>query len=133
MIELLRRAADRDPHAIAMIADGGVWSYGRLAAESEALAHGLRAAGIERFAIVSNDIPMVVALLAAASLVGSEACVYAPDIAAEEMDKQVTAFGHPVVISRPHRSRRARGHGGGAGRHCARTARHSMCSRSSGR
>ncbi len=82
-----------------MIADGGEWSYGRLAAESEALAHGLQVAGINRFAIVSNDIPIVVALLAAASLIGAEACVYAPDIATEEMDGQVTTFDHSVVVS----------------------------------
>lgn len=99
MIELLRRAADRDPDAVAMIAESGEWSYGRLAAEAEHHAHGLRAAGIERFAIVSNDIPVVVALLAASSLVGAEACVYAPDIATEEMDRQAAAFSHPVVVS----------------------------------
>jgi acyl-CoA synthetase (AMP-forming)/AMP-acid ligase II len=99
VIELLRRAADRNPDATAMIAEGGQWSYGRLTAESETLARGLRAAGIDRFAIVSNDIPMVVALLAASSLIGAEACVYAPDIAPETMDEQATAFAHPVVVS----------------------------------
>ena len=99
MIELLRRAADRDPDVIAVIAEGGEWSYGRLLAESEALAHGLRASAIDRFAIVSNDIPMVLALLAAASLVGSEACVYAPDISVEDMDAQAASFAHSVVVS----------------------------------
>jgi acyl-CoA synthetase (AMP-forming)/AMP-acid ligase II len=99
VIELLRRAAGRDPETIAVIAEGGEWSYGRLAAESEALAHGLQAAGIDRLAIVSNDIPIVVALLAAASLVGAEACVYAPDITREEMDRQAAAFDHSVVVS----------------------------------
>lgn len=99
MIELLRRGADRDPDAPAMIAEGGEWSYGRLTAEAESLAHGLQAAGIERFAIVSNDIPLVVALLAASSLTGAEACVYAPDIAPDEMDRQAAAFAHPVVVS----------------------------------
>lgn len=99
MIELLRRAADRDPDVIAVIAEGGEWSYGRLLAESEALAQGLRASAIDRFAIVSNDIPMVLALLAAASLVGSEACVYAPDISVEDMDAQAASFAHSVVVS----------------------------------
>ncbi len=99
MIELLRRAADRDPDAVAMIAESGEWTYGRLAAEAEDYAHGLRAAGIDRFAIVSNDIPVVVALLAASSLIGAEACVYAPDIATEEMDRQAAAFSHETVVS----------------------------------
>ncbi len=99
MIELLRRAADRDPDAIAMIAENGEWTYGRLAAEAEDYAHGLRVAGIDRFAIVSNDIPVVVALLAASSLIGAEACVYAPDVAPKEMDRQAASFSHAVVVS----------------------------------
>lgn len=99
MIELLRRAADRDPDAVAMIAESGEWSYARLAADAEDYAHGLRAAGIERFAIVSNDIPVVVALMAASSLIGAEACVYAPDIAPEEMDRQAASFAHETVVS----------------------------------
>ncbi len=99
MIELLRRAATRDAASVAMIAESGTWTYAALADEAESLARGLRTDGVERFAIVSNDIPMVVALLAAASLVGSEACVYAPDIAPEEMDRQAAAFAHPVVVS----------------------------------
>ena len=99
MIELLRRAAVRDADAVAMIAESGEWTYARLADESEALAHGLQAAGIDRFAVVSNDIPRVVALLAASSLIGAEACVYAPDIAVDEMDRQAASFSHPVVVS----------------------------------
>jgi acyl-coenzyme A synthetase/AMP-(fatty) acid ligase len=99
VIELLRRASARDTGAVAMVAEGGTWTYPALVAEAESLAHGLQRAGIERFAIVSNDIPLVVALLAASSLVGAEACVYAPDIAPEEMDRQAAAFAHPVVVS----------------------------------
>ncbi|MEZ0579762.1 class I adenylate-forming enzyme family protein [Nocardioides sp. MH1] len=99
MIELLRRGAERQPDALAMIAEGGEWSYARLTAEAEALAGGLRAAGVTRFAIVSNDIPLVVALLAASSLIGAEACTYAPDITVEEMARQAAAFAHDVVVS----------------------------------
>lgn len=99
MIELLRRAAARDAAAVAMIAESGEWTFAGLASEAESLAHGLRDAGIDRFAIASNDIPRVVALLAASSLVGAEACVYAPDIAPDEMDRQAAAFAHPVVVS----------------------------------
>ena len=58
------------PDAVAMIAEAWQWTYGELAAEAEALAHGLQGEGIDRFAIVSNDIPIVVALLAASSLIG---------------------------------------------------------------
>jgi acyl-coenzyme A synthetase/AMP-(fatty) acid ligase len=82
-----------------MIAEGGTWTYAALAAEAEALARGLQDEGIERFAIASNDIPLVVALLAASSLMGAEACVYAPDIAPEELDRQAATFGHAMVVS----------------------------------
>ena len=99
MIELLRRRAAQDADAVAMIAESGTWTYAALAADAEALAHGLRENGIERFAIASNDIPLVVALLAASSLIGAEACVYAPDIAPDEMDRQAVAFAHAVVVS----------------------------------
>lgn len=99
MIELLRRRATQDADAVAMIADSGRWTYAALAADAEALARGLREHGIERFAIASNDMPLVVALLAASSLVGAEACVYAPDIAPDALDRQAAAFDHEVVVS----------------------------------
>jgi acyl-coenzyme A synthetase/AMP-(fatty) acid ligase len=99
VIELLRRAADRDPETVAVIAEGGPWTYGRLAEEAQTLARGLREAGIDRFAIASNDIPLVVALLAAGSLVGAEACTYAPDISPEDLDLQTETFGHDVVVT----------------------------------
>lgn len=99
MIELLRRAADRDADAVAVIAEGGSWTYTALAAEAEALARGLRDGAIERFAIVSNDVPLVVALLAASSMTGAEACVYAPDIAAEELHRLTGSFVHRTVVS----------------------------------
>lgn len=99
MIELLRRAADRSPDTVAVIAESGEWSYRRLTDEALALAGGLRAAGIDRFAIVSNDIPLVIALLAASSLVGAEACTYAPDITREDLERQAATFGHRAVVS----------------------------------
>jgi acyl-coenzyme A synthetase/AMP-(fatty) acid ligase len=99
VIELLRRVAASDADRLAIVAADGAWSYGRLAEEADLLAAGLRGAGIDRFAIVSNDIPRVVALLAASSVVGAEACVYAPDIAPEELARQAAAFDHKVVVT----------------------------------
>lgn len=99
MIELLRRAAQRDADAVAVVAQDGAWSYGRLADEAERFARGLRDAGIDRFAIVSNDIPIVVALLAASSLIGAEACTYAPNASDEDVRNQAAAFDHKVVVS----------------------------------
>ncbi|WP_322937134.1 class I adenylate-forming enzyme family protein [Nocardioides bizhenqiangii] len=102
MIELLRRVAASDADRLAVVAVDGEWSYGQLADEADLLAAGLRAAGIERLAIVSNDMPLIVALLAASSLVGAEACVYAPDIAPEELARQAAAFDHKVIVTDRH-------------------------------
>ncbi|KRA38571.1 MULTISPECIES: class I adenylate-forming enzyme family protein [unclassified Nocardioides] len=99
MIELVRRFAAADPARVAIITEDDQWSYGRLAAEADALAHGLRASGTDRFAIVSNDVPFIVALMAASSLVGAEACVYAPDITTEDLVRQAGTFGHEVVAT----------------------------------
>jgi acyl-CoA synthetase (AMP-forming)/AMP-acid ligase II len=99
MIELLREVAAHSPDRTAIIGESGQRSYAELVADAEGYAHGLRSQDVDRFAIVSNDIPVVVALLAAASLTGAEACVYAPDILADEMLRQADAFSHDVLIS----------------------------------
>ncbi|PWN04922.1 long-chain fatty acid--CoA ligase [Nocardioides silvaticus] len=99
MIDLLRRVAERDRDAVAVIAESGTWTYGQLVDEADRLAHGLRAAGIDRFAIVTNDIPAIVALLAASSLVGAEACTYAPIASVEEIQDQTASFEHRFVVS----------------------------------
>lgn len=99
MFELISRAASRDGGAVALIGESRAWTYGELAATASSFARGLRAQGIERFAVVSNDIPLSVALLAASSLAGAEACLYAPDIALEELQRQAGAFDHRAVFS----------------------------------
>ena len=99
MIELLRRVAETRPQDLAVVTHDDRWTYERLTAEADALAHGLRAADVGRFAIVSNDVPTIVALLAASSLVGAEACVYAADISAADLERQAEAFGHQLVVT----------------------------------
>lgn len=99
MFELISRAAARDADAVALVGESRRWTYGELAETAESFARGLRAQGVERFAVVSNDIPLCVALLAASSLVGVEACLYAPDIALEELERQAGAFDHRAVFA----------------------------------
>lgn len=99
MIELLRKTATHHPDRAAVIGASSTRSYAELVADAEGFARGLREHAIDRFAIVSNDIPVLVALLAAASAIGAEACVYAPDIAADDMRRQAAMFSHAVVIS----------------------------------
>jgi acyl-CoA synthetase (AMP-forming)/AMP-acid ligase II len=99
MIELLRAVAEHGADRPAVIGETSRRTYGELVTDAEDHARGLREHGVDRFAIVSNDIPSVVALLAAASLVGADACVYAPDIHPDEMARQAEAFAHGVVLS----------------------------------
>lgn len=99
MFELIQRAAARDGDAVALVDESRAWTFAALEATAQAYARGLRARGIDRFAVVSNDVPLCVALLAASSLVGVEACLYAPDISLEELTRQAGAFDHRVVLS----------------------------------
>jgi acyl-coenzyme A synthetase/AMP-(fatty) acid ligase len=66
---------------------------------AQACAAGLTQRGIDRFGISHQDAGVVMALLAGASLAGSEACVYAPldrpEAAAETADR----FAHEVIVS----------------------------------
>lgn len=99
MIELLRRVAAYRPDDRAVVTDDAIWSYGELEALADAYAAGLRRRGIDRFAIVSNDVPQVVALLAASSLVGVEACVYDPVASATEVAEQAATFSHEHLVT----------------------------------
>ncbi|TCJ30167.1 class I adenylate-forming enzyme family protein [Nocardioides jejuensis] len=98
MFELIERAAARDADAVALVGSRA-WTYGELAATAQSYARGLREQGVARFAVVTNDVPVAIALLAASSLVGAEACLYAPDIAVEELQRQAAAFEHTAVFS----------------------------------
>ncbi len=103
MIEVLRRVAAADAAAdtptIAICDERVRLTYGDLVTDAEILAAGLSEAGVSRFAIVSNDIPAVVALLAASSLLGAEACVYAPDITADALLQQARTLAHHTVVT----------------------------------
>lgn len=99
MIELIRCVAASDPDRPAIVWADERWSYGWLDAAANSYAQGLLDAGIDRFAIVSNDIAEVVALLAAGSLVGAEACVYAPDATTEDVVRQAATLSHETLVS----------------------------------
>jgi acyl-CoA synthetase (AMP-forming)/AMP-acid ligase II len=99
LIELLRRAAHDDAALAAVVIDERTTSYAELTADAEAFAAGLRERGIERFAILDHDAATVVALLAAASLAGAEACQYPPTDDLDELAALTKRFDHDVVIS----------------------------------
>ncbi|GAB3855562.1 fatty acid--CoA ligase family protein [Nocardioides maradonensis] len=99
MIELLRRVALHDPDRLAILSASGPMTYGELFEEAASLAAGLEAEGLDRFALVTYDIPLIVAVLAASSLVGVEACVYAPDISPAELARQAAPLDHKVLLT----------------------------------
>lgn len=99
MIELLRRVRDEDPDRIAVIGAAGSTTYAELTEVAEDLAAGLREAGLERFVLVTYDVALIVAVLAASSLAGVEVCVYAPDASAEDVLRQAGVLDHTVLLT----------------------------------
>ena len=98
MIELIERAAGLDDDRPA-ITDDRSFGYPELLAAARAAAAGLRARGITRFGIVDEDAINVVALLAGASLIGAETCVYPPIEAADDVAAFARRFDHDVLVS----------------------------------
>ena len=99
MIGGLFRAAEERPDHIAVVSHRGDVTYGALRAEAETVAANLVGQGVERFGVIEPDPARVLALLAASSLVGAEACVY--PLAASDDDAGAIAarFGHEIVVT----------------------------------
>jgi acyl-CoA synthetase (AMP-forming)/AMP-acid ligase II len=98
LIELLRRA---DPSATAVVTADGVASYGELVERAHLLAAGLASRGVRRFGVLSAPASAaeVVALLAAASLTGAEACAYPPNDDPAASADLARRFGHDLVVT----------------------------------
>ncbi len=85
-----------------MVTDKGAWTYAELVRRAEDLAANLQRdhANLQlRFAIDSADADVVVPALAAAALVGAEACVFPPD-GPETAAELLSRFGQHVVVRR---------------------------------
>lgn len=102
MIELLTRAAERDPAIEAVICGPATLTYGELLTRARSVAEGLRSRGIVRFAVLEPDAAQLLSLLSGASLAGVEACVYPPTASAEMVDDFMDRFDHDLLVtSRP--------------------------------
>jgi acyl-CoA synthetase (AMP-forming)/AMP-acid ligase II len=99
LIELLRRVADVDPDRAAVVTDQATHTYGELAEAGVAIARGLAARDIARFATVTEDAASVVALLAGSSLAGVEVCQYPPTDDPAEVAELAERFDHHVVVT----------------------------------
>jgi acyl-CoA synthetase (AMP-forming)/AMP-acid ligase II len=96
LIDLIRRARPDGP---AIIAPTGTTTYGELTERAEAIARGLKQRGLTRVACVITDPPALLAVLAATSAIGCEACTYAPLLTDAGIDELAEAFGHEVVLT----------------------------------
>lgn len=99
MIELLRRAAAEHPDHPAVVTDERVVTFGELLTDAQRAAGYLTAHAIHRFAIVDSDAPTVLALLAASSLAGVEACQYPPVDLRADVAALADRFDHDVLVT----------------------------------
>lgn len=98
MFELLRRVADEEPGRVAVVTHETSRSYADLVADSLRVAHALVREGITRLAVVDHEAPVIVPLLAGASLVGVEVTQY-PPVEADEVRDLLTRFDHDVLVT----------------------------------
>jgi acyl-CoA synthetase (AMP-forming)/AMP-acid ligase II len=99
VIDLIRSASRLNPDAPAIVSASGTISYGELVERAESFARGLSSRDLTRVACVVTDPVTLVALLAATSAIGCEACTYAPLLHDAGIDELAEAFGHTVVLS----------------------------------
>ncbi len=98
MFELLGRAAAEHPDRVAVLTHDGSLTYAQLLDATHRAAAVLREQQVERFAIITPDAGVVLPLLAAAALVGAEACQYPPE-PAETLAELADRFDHEVAFS----------------------------------
>jgi acyl-CoA synthetase (AMP-forming)/AMP-acid ligase II len=99
LIELLKRGAAEGADRSAVVGNDRVTTYGELLADARRIAGALSHRGIRRFGILDYDAANVIALLAAASLTGAEACIYPPTDTAAGLTELAQRFDHDLVIT----------------------------------
>ncbi|RYJ07087.1 MAG: long-chain fatty acid--CoA ligase, partial [Actinomycetales bacterium] len=103
MYELLRRVEVEDPDRLAVVTHDESLTYGQLAEAARRAASRLRSEGVSRIAVADHEARVVVPLLAAASLVGVEACLYAPPAppssGRDETIDLLARMGHDVLVT----------------------------------
>jgi acyl-CoA synthetase (AMP-forming)/AMP-acid ligase II len=99
LIELLRQGAAVHPDLPAVASSGRIDTYGSLLARAEAIAGALVAQRIARFGLALDHPADVVAVLAGASLAGSEACQYPPVEDAEVIGSLADRLDHQVLLT----------------------------------
>lgn len=98
MFELLARVADVDPDRIAVVTHDVELTYGELVERSLRAAAWLAETSLGRLGVADFEADVAVPLLAGASVVGVQACLYPPDDPATIADLR-TRMEHDVVVS----------------------------------
>jgi acyl-CoA synthetase (AMP-forming)/AMP-acid ligase II len=98
VFELLDRVAGVEPDRTGVAVHGGESSYGELRDDARRIAARLLADGVTRLAVVDHEAPVIVPLLAGASLVGVEVCQY-PPAEPDEVRDLLARLDHDVLVT----------------------------------
>lgn len=98
MIELIRRVCEVEPSRPAVVTHEGTATYGDLLADAQSNARALLDASVDRFGVDEVDAARVIAAMAAASMVGAEACIY-PPVEIAETRQLLERFDHHVCLT----------------------------------
>lgn len=99
MIELLEAAVAARPDEVVVTSPHGRTTYAELHRDVEAIATALLQRDLRRIAVLDPDPAHVLAVLAACSRIGVEACVYPLAPTDEAIDEMVQRFEHEVVVT----------------------------------
>jgi len=99
LITLLREGAAAEPDEPLIVSPERALSYAEALTRCEALARGLLARSIDRFACAITDAVELLPLLCASSAVGAEACVYPADADESLINDYLVMFDHRVIVS----------------------------------
>jgi acyl-CoA synthetase (AMP-forming)/AMP-acid ligase II len=99
LIELLRDAAREAPERPAIRSAERTVTYAECAELGERLARGLATRGVERFGVAVDEPADTIALLAAASAIGAEPCVYRRGVDDAGLQDYASRFAHPVIVA----------------------------------
>lgn len=99
MIELLTQAAEDHPDHLAVVSPFGQVTYRELAVRAHAAAQFFAGRGVTRVGVLDPDPAVVLAILAGASRIGVEACVYPLAADRGRAAEYAADFGHELLIT----------------------------------
>lgn len=82
-----------------ILSAGEPLSYAEGVARAEAVAGGLAARGIDRFAVAVDDPADALVAVAASTVIGAEACLYPRDIDSARSRALARSFGHETIVA----------------------------------